>query len=591
MELPEQRPRPPPSSRHSPTYRALLAAGPRLRPLKQVHARLVVSGLYRSRPLLTKLLTFAGDAGPSAASYARLLFNAVTDPDAFLFNSLIRVSSKSGLSAEALLFYRRMWMAGLPRSNYTFTSVIKACADLSALRVGRVVHSHLLVDGFDSDCYVQTALVALYGKSGDIFVARKIFDRIPSPSLVAWNTMISVYEQNGLTQEAIRVFHMMKDVKVEPDSATLVSLLSACCHVGDLHLGKWVRNYVADRGLDLNVILGTSLINMYARCGQVHKAREVFDELPNRNVIAWTAMISGYGMHGHGDQAMELFRQMRRCGLVPNDVTFVAILSACAHSGLVSEGQEVFECMKLDYGLVPREEHYVCMVDMLGRAGFLDEALQFIHNSVPGVPGPAVWTAMLGACKMHRDFDLGVKVAEQLLAVDPENPGHYVLLSNIYALAGRMGRVESVRDIMIHRGLKKQIGYSSVEVDNAAHVFHMGDTSHPQTMAIYHFLEQLIRKMREVGYAPEIDSVMHELEEEEREFALRFHSEKLAIAFGIMSTRDGALIRVVKNLRMCDDCHTAIKFMSVVASREISVRDKHRFHHFKDGLCSCQDFW
>lgn len=445
--------------------------------------------------------------------------------------------------------------------------------------------------GFDQDSYVQTALLVFYAKCGDLVVARKVFDRMPERKVVAWNAMISGYEQNGIGEEAIEVFHKMRDAGILPDSATMVSLLSACAQVGALSLGQWVENYVMENGLELNVVLGTSLINMYARCGHVRKAREVFDILPEHNVIAWTAMIAAYGMHGRGSEAMQLFDRMRSEGPLPNDVTFVAVLSACAHSGLVCEGREAFECMSRDYQLVPRVEHHVCMVDMFGRAGLLDEAMRFVRERIQVEPGAAVWTAMLGACKMHKDFDLGVEVAERLLAIEPENPSHYVLLSNIYALSGRMDRVEKVRNVMIRQRLQKQTGYSLIEIDNVPHVFRMGDTSHPQTMQIYNYLEELMHRIRNAGYMPETDSVLHELEEEEREYALRFHSEKLAIAFGLMNTGDDVVIRIVKNLRICGDCHLAIKFMSVIARREIIVRDKHRFHHFKDGECSCKDYW
>ena len=438
---------------------------------------------------------------------------------------------------------------------------------------------------------MQTGLVAFYAKCGELGLARVVFDRIPERSVVAWNAMISGYEQNGFADRAIEVFYMMRKENIEPDSVTLVGVLAACSQTGALGLGRQVNVYIVEKGFDVGVVLGTSLVNMYARCGHVEKAREVFEGLREKNVVAWTAMLAGYGMHGYGKSAIELFRRMRCYGPLPNDVTFVAVLSSCAHAGLVSEGREAFECMKRDYGLVPRTEHHVCMVDMYGRAGLLKEAMQFIRDRIPGEPGPAVWTAMVGACKMHKDFVLGVEAAERLLAVEPENPGHYVLLSNIHALAGRMDRVEKIRNVMIHRRLKKQTGYSSVELGHVAHVFRMGDTSHPQSAEIYQYLEQLVHKIREAGYIPETESVLHELEEEEREVALRFHSEKLAVAFGIMSTRDGTLIRIMKNLRMCSDCHLAIKFISVVTGREILVRDKHRFHHFKEGICSCHDYW
>ncbi|KAK9089274.1 hypothetical protein Scep_028356 [Stephania cephalantha] len=578
---------PPP---HSQAHDALLRAGPRLRPLQQVHSHIIISGLSHSRSLLTKLLTLACSAAASI-TYTHHLYLSIPNPDSFLFNSLIKASSKSGFPFDAIRFYARMRFLGLSQSNFTFTAVIKACADLSNLGYGRIVHSHVLVSGFGSDSFVEAALVSLYAKSGDLVVARKVFDGMSERTIVAWNAMISGYEQNGLAKNAVEVFRRMWDVGVEPDSATLVSVLSGCSQLGSLGLGRWVHDYVVENGLDVNVILGTSLINMYARCGSVGRARQVFDAMIERNVVAWTAMISGYGMHGYGIEAVNLFNQMIAHGPRPNDVTFVAVLSACAHAGLHKDGSEVFQCMRERYGMVPRMEHHVCMVDMFGRAGYLKEAMEYIEKSIPGSPPPAVWTAMLSACKMHKNFDLGVQVAEHLLTIEPDNPGHYVLLSNIYALAGRVDRVELIRELMIRQGLKKQVGYSVVEIDQTTHMFCMGDKKHPQTTEIYRYLDELMLKCREAGYEPEPDSVMHELEEEEREVALKFHSEKLAVAFGIMITSEGTKIRIAKNLRMCSDCHSAFKFISVVSRREIIVRDKHRFHHFKDGSCSCQDYW
>lgn len=469
--------------------------------------------------------------------------------------------------------------------------MIKACADLSALSFGRVVHSHVFVSGHGLDSFVQAALVTFYAKSGDLVVARKVFDKMTERTVVAWNSIISGYEQNGFANEAIGLFHRMRKLGVEFDPATFVSLLSACSQVGALELGCWVHEYIVANEFKVNVVLGTSLINMYARCGNVSKAREVFESMNDRNVVAWTAMVMGYGMHGHGRQAIELFQRMRTHGPAPNYVTFIAVLSACAHAGLVHEGRQAFASMRKDYGIVAGMEHHVCMVDMLGRAGFLSQAFEYIKEQLTANPPPAVWTAMLGACKMHRNLDLGVQVAEQLLASEPENPGHYVLLSNIYALAGRMDRVEMIRNIMIRRGLKKQVGYSTIEIDQMTYLFVLGDKSHLETTEIYRYLDKLMLRCREAGYVPAPEFVMHELEEEEREYALSYHSEKLAIAFGLLKTGHGMGIRIVKNLRMCEDCHAAIKFISAVTNREIIVRDKLRFHHFKDGSCSCLDYW
>ncbi|XP_052200874.1 pentatricopeptide repeat-containing protein At2g33760 [Diospyros lotus] len=569
-------------------YEAILRAGPRLKPLQQVHARLIISGSHCSLPLATKLLVLACTAG--AITYARQLFFSTPNPDSFLFSSLITACSKFHFPLDAVLFYRRLLASSVWPSNYIFTAVIKACAELSALRIGRVVHCQSLVRGYGLDSFVQAALVSLYAKCGDLVIGRKVFDEMPVRTVVAWNSMISGYEQNGLAQEAIGLFYQMGDLGVEFDLATLVSVLSACSQAGALELGRWIHDYIINHGFDINVVLGTSLINMHARCGSVSKAREVFDSMDERNVVAWTAMISGYGTHGYGRQAMELFDKMRAHGPAPNDVTLVAVLSACAHAGLVQEGRQALASMR-DYGLAPGMEHHVCMVDMLGRAGLLNEAFQYIEQLNPVKPAPAVWTAMLGACRMHKDFDLGGQVAEHLLAAEPDNPGHYVLLSNVYALAGRMDRVELIRNTMIQKGLKKQVGYSTIEVNQKTHLFSMGDKSHPETVEVYQYLDELMQRIGEAGYVPVSDSIMHELEEEETEYALRYHSEKLAIAFGILKTNPGVTVRIVKNLRMCEDCHSAIKFISAVANREIIVRDKLRFHHFKDGSCSCADYW
>ncbi|BAT73730.1 hypothetical protein LR48_Vigan01g060000 [Vigna angularis] len=575
--------------RKSAEYEAVVSAGRNLKRLQQAHAHLVVTGCHRSRALLTKLLTLSCAAGSIA--YTRRLIRSVADPDSFLFNSLINASSKFGFSHDTILFYRRMLHSRIAPSSYTFTSVIKACADISHLRLGTLVHSHVFVSGYVSDSFVQAALVTFYAKSCKPRVARKVFDEMPHRNIVAWNSMISGYEQNGLSREAVEVFNKMRETNVEPDSATFVSVLSACSQLGSLHLGCWMHECIVGSGITMDVFLATSLVNMFSRCGDVGKSRAVFDSMNEGNVVLWTAMISGYGMHGYGVEAMEVFRRMKARGVVPNSVTFVVVLSACAHAGLIDEGRAVFATMKQEYGVVPSVEHHVCMVDMLGRGGLLNEAYKYVKGLRSEELVPAVWTAMLGACKMHKNFDIGVEVAEHLINAEPENPGHYVLLSNMYALAGRMDRVESVRKVMIQRGLKKQVGYSTIDIDNRSYLFSMGDKFHPETNEIYRYLDELMWKCKVAGYAPVLELAMHELEEEEREYALRYHSEKLAVAFGLMKTGHGVILRVVKNLRICEDCHSAFKFISVVTNREIIVRDKIRFHHFREGSCSCLDYW
>ncbi|XP_047312711.1 pentatricopeptide repeat-containing protein At2g33760 [Impatiens glandulifera] len=571
-------------------YEALERAGPRIRQLNQVHAQLLVSGSNLKLSILTKFLIFACNAG--SIGYTRRILYSITNPDSYLFSSLIKSCSKQHLSLDALLFYRHMITSLVPPSNYAFTAVLKSCAELSNSKTGRIIHGQTVICGYCFDRYVQAALISLYSKCRDLHIARKVFDEMPERTIVAWNSMISGYEQNGLANEAIELFYHMRELGVEFDTATLVAVLSACSQIGAVELGISVHELINERGLKLNVVIGTALINMYAVSGNLAKSKEVFDEMKERNVVTWTAMISCYARNGYGREAVDLFNLMRIEGPPPNRITFVAVLSACAHAGLVQQGRQALTIMTRDYGFAPETEHHVSMVDMLGRAGYVNEGFQYIKDMYPIEPSAAVWTALLGACKMHKNLDIGIQVADHLMDVEPENPGHYVLLSNVFALAGQMDKVEKVRNKMIRKGLKKQVGYSTIEVDGKMYLFSMGDKSHSETGLIYGFLDELMTKIGGCGYVAVPETVMHELEEEEREYAVRYHSEKLAVAYGMLKTVGGTgVIRIVKNLRMCEDCHLAMKFISGFSQREIVVRDKFRFHHFKSGSCSCGDYW
>ncbi|KAL2925289.1 hypothetical protein RDABS01_023334 [Bienertia sinuspersici] len=472
----------------SSAYQALVRAGPHLKQLQQVHAHLITSGAHRSLSLLTKLAILACSSH-SSISYARKISLSIPNPDSYFFNSLIRITSKAkfGLVYDAIFFYQRMLFFFVSPSNYTFTSLIKCCADVSALKLGKSVHTHALVNGFCLDSFVQASLVAFYSKCGELGIARKVFDKMPQRSVVAWNTMISGYEQNGYCKNAVELYNLMINSGFNPDSTTFVGVLSACAQLGALELGSLVHDYVNNHRIEVTVNLGTSLINMYAKCGNVRKAREVFDSMRDKNVVTWTTMISGYGIHGHVKEAMEIFRLMKCYGPSPNEITFVAILSACAHAGMVNEGRAIFSSMRDDYRMAAQIEHHVCMVDLLGRAGLLIEAYNYAKELKR--PSPAIWTAMIGACKMHKNLDLGVEAAEKLLAIEPDNPGHYVMLSNVYALAGKMERVEKIRNVMIKKRLKKHVGYSTIEVEQRTHMFSMGDKSHPDTPAIYLYLD------------------------------------------------------------------------------------------------------
>ena len=342
--------------------------------------------------------------------------------------------------------------------------------------------------------------------------------------------------------------------------------------------------------LEYNVCVGTSIIDMYCKCGRVEMAKKTFDRMKEKNVKSWTAMVAGYGMHGRAKEALDIFYKMVRAGVKPNYITFVSVLAACSHAGLVEEGWHWFNAMKHKYDIEPGIEHYGCMVDLFGRAGCLNEAYNLIKR-MKMKPDFVVWGSLLGACRIHKNVDLGEIAAQKLFELDPDNCGYYVLLSNLYADAGRWADVERMRMLMKNRQLVKPPGFSLVELKGRVHVFLVGDKEHPHHEMIYKYLEKLTLELQKIGYVPNMTSVLHDVDEEEKEIILRVHSEKLAVAFGVMNSAPGTTINIIKNLRVCGDCHTVIKLISKLVHRDFVVRDSKRFHHFKDGVCSCGDYW
>lgn len=301
-------------------------------------------------------------------------------------------------------------------------------------------------------------------------------------------------------------------------------------------------------------------------------------------------MISCYGVHGDGEKALELFREMRAERVQPDHITFVSLLSACSHSGLVSDAQWCFNMMEEEYGIKPSLKHYGCMVDLFGRAGELEMAFNFI-KTMPIQPDASAWGALLNACRIHGNIELGKHASERLFEVDSENVGYYVLLSNIYANVGKWEGVDDVRSLARDRGLRKNPGWSSIILNNKVDVFYTGNQTHPKCEEIYRELRDLTSKIKTIGYVPDLCFVLQDVEEDEKEHILMGHSERLAIAYGIISTSPKTPIRIFKNLRVCGDCHTVTKFISIITEREIIVRDSSRFHHFKGGTCSCGDYW
>ncbi|KAJ7008796.1 hypothetical protein NC653_007455 [Populus alba x Populus x berolinensis] len=381
---------------------------------------------------------------------------------------------------------------------------------------------------------------------------------MPERDVVCWTAMIDGLVRNGESNRALEVFRNMQREDVMPNEVTIVCVLSACSELGALQLGRWVHSYMDKHGIELNHFVGGALINMYSRCGDIDEAQRVFEQMKEKNVITYNSMIMGFALHGKSVEAIELFRGLIKQGLTPSSVTFVGVLNACSHGGLAELGFEIFHSMAKDYGIEPQIEHY---------------------------------GALLSACKIHGNLELAERVAKSLVACKNADSGTYILLSNAYSSSGKWKEAAEVRTNMREEGIEKEPGCSSIEVNNEIHEFLLGDLRHPQKEKIYKKLEELNQILRLEGYTPATEVVLHDIEKSEKEWALAIHSERLAICYGLISTKPLTTIRVVKNLRVCNDCHLTIKLISNITMRKIVVRDRNRFHHFENGVCSCGDYW
>lgn len=503
---------------------------------------------------------------------------------------MIRGYAESENPRPAVEIHRRMLVNDVEADTHTYPFLLKAIAKLIDVREGEKAHCIAIKNGFESLVFVQNALVHFYGACGRAENAHKLFELMSEKNLVAWNSVINGYALNSRPNETLTLFREMWLENVRPDGFTLVSLFTACAELGALALGRRAHVFMLKVGLEKNLHAANSLLDLYAKCGKIREAERLFDEMEEKSVVSWTSLIVGLAVNGFGGRALELFKKLEEEGLVPSEITFVGVLYACSHCGLVDEAFAYFERMKKEFGIVPKIEHYGCMVDLLGRAGLVKQAYEYIQE-MPLPPNAVIWRTLLGACSIHGHLNLGEIARDKLKMLEPKHSGDYVLLSNLYASERRWGDAHKVRRIMLKEGVKKVPGYSVVELGNCIHEFVMGDRSHSQTDKIYAMLAEMTRLLMLEGYVPHTVNVLADIEDEEKETALSYHSEKIAIAFMLINTPPRTPIRVVKNLRICADCHLAIKLVSKIFDREIVVRDRSRFHHFRDGTCSCKDYW
>ncbi|CAK9178366.1 unnamed protein product [Ilex paraguariensis] len=522
---------------------------------------------------------------------AQNLFDEMPNKDLVSWNSLISVFSRRGGVSECLnAFFRMKSDMGLEPNEVTLISILSACTGMGALNEGNYIHGFVVKTGLLLESKVANSLINMYGKLGFIDLASQLFEAIQVPNLVSWNSMVMVYVLNGCSEEAIGLFNTMREAGVKPDQATVVTLLQGCANIGVGNLGEAMHGYIITAGHNADINIATALLSFYAKSGRLSASGEVFRGMDGPDRIAWTAMLAANAVHGYGRDAIELFELMVEKGLQPDHVTFIHLLSACSHSGLVDEGKRYFEVMSTVYRVEPKLDHYSCMVDLFGRSGNLKDARMMVER-MPMEPNAGVWGALLNACKVHGNIELGKEAAEKLCALNPSDGRNYIMLSNIYSAAGLWRNASNARVLMKEREVVKTPGCSFIEHGHKIHRFVVGDRSHPQTDRIYIKLEELLERIQKAGYLSKTEFVLHDVGENVKEDMINKHSEKLAIAFGLLVTGAGMPLIITKNLRICGDCHSMAKFVSLIEKRMIIIRDTKRFHHFSDGLCSCGDYW
>ncbi|XP_048499271.1 pentatricopeptide repeat-containing protein At1g34160 [Beta vulgaris subsp. vulgaris] len=559
--------------------------------IKQIQSHLISTSLFQfSLSSRSKLLELTSISSYGDLSYATLIFNYINHPLIYDYNALIRGHAQSSNPQIALYLFLSMLRASQKPDALTCSFVLKACARALAKFECYLMHSLVFRSGFMVDMLLQTTLMDVYCKVGEFRDAKKVFDEMPKRDIVSWNALICGLAQGSFPNEALKLFYKMLGTGLNADEITVLGALSACSQMGALKEGDKIWCFIKEEKLDMKVVVCNAGIDMYSKCGFVDRAYEVFRTMRcKKNVITWNTMVMGFAMHGHGIEAIALLKEMECVGVFPDTLTYLGVLCACNHAGLVDEGFRLFNLME-EKGIVRNVKHYGTVVDLLGRAGRLNEAYGII-NSMPIVPDVVLWQTLLGACKTYGNVELAEIASRKLVEMGSDSCGDFVLLSNVYATYKRWNDVGRVREAMNSRVLKKVPGFSYTEVGGILHKFINGDRSHPSWREIYAKLDEIMYKIKEHGYVPGTRFVLHDIGEEDKEYVLSYHSEKLAVAFALLKSSQETPIQVIKNLRICVDCHAVLKLVSKVYNREIIVRDRARFHRFKEGTCSCKDYW
>uniref|UniRef100_A0A2P2Q3W4 Pentatricopeptide repeat-containing protein At5g13270ic-like n=1 Tax=Rhizophora mucronata TaxID=61149 RepID=A0A2P2Q3W4_RHIMU len=554
---------------------------------RQLHSLAIRSGLGGSVAINSAVSNMYAKCGWLEG--AELVFDQMMEKDAVTWTGLMVGFTQAEKQRDVLLLFAKMVSECVELDEYVFSIVLKACAALEDLNFGKQIHCHIVKLGLESEVSVGTPLVDFYVNCTNFPCASRAFERISKPNDVTWSALIAGYCQNGKFDEPLKLFQSLRSKPMELNSFTYTSIFQACSALADFNTGAQAHADAIKRSMVAPQHGESAMITMYSRCGRLDLASRAFESIEDPDAVAWTAIIAGYAYQGNANEALRLFRRMTDSGQRPNGITFIAVSTACSHAGLVTEGKQYLESMSSEYGVAPTIDHYDCMIDVYSRAGYLQEALELVR-SMPVAADAMSWKCLLGGCWTYRNLEIGKIAAQNLFQIDPDDTAGYILLFNLYASFGKWTEAADVRRMMAERNLKKELSCSWITVKGRVHRFVVGDKHHPQTDEIYSKLEEfkhaVVEKENELLTGDLLSGSLPERKEQ-----LLVHSERLAIAFGLISTPRTAPITVFKNLRACKDCHDFAKRVSLLTRREIAVRDSFRFHHFKLGECSCNDYW
>ncbi|XP_047338498.1 pentatricopeptide repeat-containing protein At5g66520-like [Impatiens glandulifera] len=494
---------------------------PSLRQTQQFHAHIISAGLAGNPHQIGSLIAALSHSPKIPSNYVSSILNHAQISTVFAANNLIRCFAKTQSPLQSIELYAFMTKhVHLKPNKYTYPFLFQACAKALAITEGFQIHTHILLMGFDYDVYIRNSLIHLYSscsmidfaqrvfddcsqsrdivtwnsllgaysRNGQIDIALKLFDEMPERDLISWTIKINGHVQSGQLEEALTCFQQLKHNGLTPNEAIFVTILSATAQLGLLDRGREIHKFIDSSGFPLTIPIQTGLIDMYAKCGSIEEAKNIFNIMSNKGISTWNAMICGLASHSHEREALKLFESFLKKRLRPDNVTFIGVLNACSRAGLVNEGEYYFKMMTDTYEIKPEMEHFGCMVDLLGRAGLVEKAIRLIED-MPVKPESGLWATLLGACKIHGEVELGERIGRKVIELDPNHDGHYVQLSGIYANARKWDDVVRVRRLMRDRKGNKGAGWSLIEDRGKVHRFVVGDREHKCSSDIYGILE------------------------------------------------------------------------------------------------------